>query len=170
MCGSPKRDKLAAVRVPPNISHRRGSVTIVPWGIQMPRVGRQRLYRNCENSAGLAWTKERKRGVNYNEQRKITGTGPKKMMKTGSVRCAAACDHVRLRGLCDSWDLFSSVRRFKYGRCRVQLRLRVNRAVSRHSQWNRRLLRAKSVLYVAFAKSIPAPIQATRLKLDEEPR
>ena len=54
MCGSPKRDKLAAVRVPPNISHRRGSVTIVPWGIQMPRVGRQRLYRNCENSAGLA--------------------------------------------------------------------------------------------------------------------
>jgi len=36
-------------------------------------------------------------------------------------------------------------------------------------------LRAKSVLYVAFAKSIPAPIQATQiqatqLKLDEEPR
>jgi len=37
-------------------------------------------------------------------------------------------------------------------------------------QWNRRLLRAKSVLYAAFAKTVSAPIQATRLKLDEEPR
>src|SRR6516165_9462148 len=85
--------------------------------------------------------------------------------ENGSVRCSAAYDYVRLPGLCECPDLLSLVRRFRYGRCRVQLRLRVNRAVSRYRQWNRRLLPAESVLYAAFAKTITAPIQATQLKL-----
>ena len=39
-----------------------------------------------------------------------------------------------------------------------------------HDQGHGRLLRSKSVLYPAPAKTIPAPIQATQLKLDEETR
>jgi hypothetical protein len=39
-----------------------------------------------------------------------------------------------------------------------------------HDQGYGRLLRSKSILYAAFAKTITAPIQATQLKLDEETR
>jgi hypothetical protein len=39
-----------------------------------------------------------------------------------------------------------------------------------YDQGHGRLLRSKSVLYAAFAKTITAPIQATQLKLDEETR
>ena len=54
----------------------------------------------CQSFGGLG-TKERKRGVNYNDQQKIIGTVPKKDDENGSVRCSAARDHVRLRGLCE---------------------------------------------------------------------
>ena len=39
-----------------------------------------------------------------------------------------------------------------------------------HDQGHGRLLRSKSVLHAVFAKTTAAPVQATKLKLDEETR